>query len=533
MRQARACAVRSRPRLPGTSGRALSAQRGFGGFLLIALIAGMAAAAGMFTFYRTDAVHAQSERATTDVLATAKQALIGYAVARGGTSGLARPGELPCPDTDGDGYANATCETAALLIGRLPWKTLGMPEPKDGSETLWYALSTAFRSWPAASAARRINSDTRGNITVRSYTRIANCDDASCFVVSNVTNEAAAVIFSPGGAIGTQTRNNLNVANYLDSILGTNNAASSAGPFISGPPAGTFNDRLIYLTSADFMPAVEMRVGAELKELLVKYRRYSLCKCYPWADTWPHLSGIADIGQNRGTFPQEAYPELWGSGAIPDLPGWVRANDWQNFFWYAVGRQNSNHREQTCRTCSSFPMLKVTDTSKPTAVDTWVSALLIAPGAPLDGIARMQPPTGQSSRKDNVLLYFEDPANQDGAACLDVGEIGGNEGWGMLTGATTCDAYVVPTSRSMNRDRLFTVGVSSPAQCAANAQILLNTTCHLTGTQVKPECLTAVSNLDACPCLEGGRAMLEVPCRNTPNATPCSAPRVQLQQCGQ
>ena len=52
-------------------------------------------------------------------------------------------GELPCPDTDNDGFAEAACSTRTL--GRVPWRTLGIPEPRDtAGETLWYAVSLRF-----------------------------------------------------------------------------------------------------------------------------------------------------------------------------------------------------------------------------------------------------------------------------------------------------------------------------------------------------------------------------------------------------
>jgi hypothetical protein len=522
---------------------------------VLALIAGMAAAAGMFAFYRTDAVQAQNVQNTDETLAIAKTALIGYAVSRGGPTGNARPGELPCPDTDapgtpGYGLENAPCRTAASLIGRIPWRTIGIPEPKDGAgETLWYALSTRFRDWDSfptgtSSSARRINSDSRGNLTVRG-------PDGSSVMVS----DAVAVIFAPGAPIGAQNRAGLNLGNllcsltgllvprqacatnYLDSALGINNAGSSAGPFISGPATGTFNDRLIYLTADEIIPAVEMRVGAELKALLEAYRANSICECYPWADNWPYSGGIADIGQNRGRFPSLPEPEGWGTNGIPSLPGWVAANDWHNFFWYSVGRQNthrSSDPDRQCRTCSDYPMLKVTDTV--TSGTRWVSALVLAPGRPLDDIPRLIPPTGQSSRTDNINLYLEDAENRTGAnesTCPDVGEIGdADPPSGNFKGATICDEYVVPRSRAMNRDRLFTVGNSSPTTCATQAQTLLdNVTCSIGGGAVKAACQAAVANLDACPCLEGAREMIGTPCRNTTSPPQCQAAMAKLQTC--
>src|SRR5688572_26089723 len=79
-------------------------QQGFGGFLLLTLVAGLTAAAGLFTFYRTDVVQTENARTTGDALTTAKSALIAYAVHREGqVIANARPGDLPCPDINGDG----------------------------------------------------------------------------------------------------------------------------------------------------------------------------------------------------------------------------------------------------------------------------------------------------------------------------------------------------------------------------------------------------------------------------------------------
>lgn len=529
------------------------AQRGFGGFFLIVLVAGMAAAAGLFTFYRTDPVEARSTRATTDVLAEVKAALIGYAVRQGGPTGTARPGDLPCPDVDGDGIEGSQAQAlvppvtcAAGAVGRIPWRTLGIPEPKDAAgETLWYALAGSFRARSAGNNSA-LNSDTRGDLVVRT--------PAPGGGFTALTSSAVAVIIAPGGAIGGQNRRgtgaNLlcgvlgNVLpkfcpdNYLDTHpSGTSNVPSSAtGPFIAAPATASFNDRVMYLSADEIMPALEMRIGAELKTLLQAYRENSNCKCYPWADNWPYSGGIADIGQNRGRFPSLPEPESWGANGIPALPQWIAANDWHNFFWYAVGKQNTDKvasASRQCKTCSDHPLLRVRDSAKNEWL--WVSALLFTPGPPLDGIARMNPPSGQSARRNNLSLYLENSENNDGAssACPDVGEIGDAtpSSWYNYEGATSCDEYVLPTSRATNRDRIFMTAVADPVICSTNAQVLLDTTCHLTGNQVKPECITAVRNLDACPCLEGAREMLEEPCRNNHNSSQCKAPLTQLQTC--
>ncbi|MGH8731302.1 MAG: hypothetical protein ACREVF_06270, partial [Burkholderiales bacterium] len=137
----------------------------------------------------------QSQQRTTDALAQAREALIGWSVQRTSSVLLpnARPGELPCPDINPlDGFEDGSC--AAGAIGRVPWKTLGIPEPKDDAgETLWYAVAGPFRIWSLNGTV--INSDARGDLTVY--------QDSTA---SAITTKAVAVLFTAGAALGTQNR---------------------------------------------------------------------------------------------------------------------------------------------------------------------------------------------------------------------------------------------------------------------------------------------------------------------------------------
>jgi hypothetical protein len=527
--------------------RSLRHQYGFGGILLLILLIGGAAGAALFAFSRSDPLPAKQERRVTDALGGAKAALVGYALSRGlakcsnpgnltqcAQEEEGRPGELPCPDINNDGLEDKPCSSGPLL-GRLPWKTLGIPEPKDfDGETLWYALSGPFRDWdsnPNGASGKRINSDTRGNITVRGASG------------TDVTTDAVAVIIAPGAPFGTQNRSgtttalcnltNVTIArsfcasNYLESITMLTGTSANDGPFIrvnDGARSNVFNDRIVYLTTREIIPQLEMRIGAELKTLLKGYRDNSLCECYPWADTWPYSGGIADIGQNRGRFPSEPFPENWGSGSIPRLPAWVAANDWHNMFYYSVSKQNA---AAGCRTCSASEMLRVDNTP--------VSALFFTPGTPVDGLARLS----NSSRRDNLTLYLADAANNDGGnttLCPDVGEIGGDAESGMRPGQLVCDNYTKPASTAFDRNRLWMVGVAPPGTCAAAAQAILDAApCGVgyAGQSVNPICSSARETLDACPCKSAAKAMVEVPCRNTNSADPhCAAPVATLQQCG-
>jgi hypothetical protein len=535
-----------------------------GVILLLLLLVGAAAGAALFSFSRSDTVQLDQDKATTQVLMSAKAALLGYAVSRGvvrcsnpgnatacAQEEEARPGELPCPDTNNDGYEDSPCR-AGPLVGRLPWRTLGMPEPRDATgEILWYAVAGPFRNWDSnansASALKRINSDTRGNITVLNANGTA------------LTNNAVAVVFAPGAPFGSQARSGtvsaacsltnaqllqwLCSSNYLESITTITPPSATDGPYIrvtSGVRSAAYNDRVMFITTSELIPPVEMRVGGELKRLLQDYRDNSLCQCYPWADTWPYSGGIADIGQNRGRFPTEPFPEDWGSGSIPRLPTWLGANDWHNLFWYSVAKQNSDDQNYDplnpaghwpCRTCAADLL---------TVDGTPVSALFFTPGTPQDGVARLNPPSGQSSRIDNLALYLEDAANNDAgnaSNCPDVGEIGGDSPSRTILSGTRalCDQYTRPTSRSFDRDRLYTVGEFNAAVCSTQAQAVLNVApCGVgySGSSVNPVCTSAISKLDGCPCKSAARVMVNPPCRNESNSPQCQAAIATLQSCG-
>src|SRR5688572_33057105 len=99
---------------------------------------------------RSVSVQVRAEMHTRAALAEGKQALVGRAVADND-----RPGSLPCPDAvtnvvgnvPNDGIADALAgNDCPSYIGRLPWRTLGLPDLRDEHvERLWFALSPTFR----------------------------------------------------------------------------------------------------------------------------------------------------------------------------------------------------------------------------------------------------------------------------------------------------------------------------------------------------------------------------------------------------
>lgn len=440
-------------------------RRGERGQALLFLLAILGLATGMFVYNAVSGVSRANADAKTNAraLAEAKAALIGWAVSRGTSTSTARPGELPCPDTTGLGSDSGSC--AAGLLGRLPWKTLGIREPKDAAgETLWYAVAGPFRRFNASTTA--ITSDTMGDMTVYNGS-----------TATNLTTQAVAVIFAAGGALGSQVRDttttancpttgttiakNLCAANYLESTGGANNAVNN-GPFVSALASTTFNDQVLVITAADLMPLVEQRVAREMMAILENYR--AATGVYPWADRSDGGSNDAlnSDAWNRNRFPcGTATPTAWTGGLA--LPPWLTngcdctvtnpaQRGWACVILYAVAKnrlQNSgsgcaysnvlcpantltvnNPNSRTADLClTGVSPFKCT----PTVVSSGSADLvLITPGSTTVSRTAGWPNTTFSTP---ITLYFEDAVN----------------------GSNNNDTFVVPSSTAYDSDRIYIV----------------------------------------------------------------------------
>src|SRR5262249_17835018 len=127
--------------------RVPSRQRGFA-LILVFLVLGVAFSSLLFSYITPFGPTINNDKVTSAALVQARAALTGVA-AGVNLTGAQRPGDLPCPDLNNDGTAEASCSTLVSRIGRLPWKTLGLPDLRDGAgERLWYAVSTNFKNNP-------------------------------------------------------------------------------------------------------------------------------------------------------------------------------------------------------------------------------------------------------------------------------------------------------------------------------------------------------------------------------------------------
>jgi len=252
----------------------------------------------------------ERDRITAAALAQAKEALIGRAI-----TDENRPGSLPCPDTDGDGSSEGILvDDCNAYIGRLPWRTLRLPDIRDGAgEHLWYALSPNFRD---DDSAQPINTNSPGMLNVIGNIAVAN---------------VVAIVFSPGAALGAQPRdvpNENNIANYLEgeNVNGNNT-------FFTGASTPQFNDQLLPITHDELFRAVEKRVAAEIRGV-----------------DGPPIRGLKGYYDSNHAYPgagdaagAQAVPYT-ASGAVPyndlslvlETKNWLINNGWFALATYAV-----------------------------------------------------------------------------------------------------------------------------------------------------------------------------------------------------
>lgn len=284
-------------------------QNGFALIILLAVII-LGLASALLRWVDPANLATQRQQQTTDTLARAKAALIGYAIAYGDTHPGKVHGYLPCPDLAGrnpEGSAETNCGSKNIsVLGRLPWKTLDLPPLHDGSGAcLWYAVSGAYKYNPKTDL---MNPDTPGQLQVFSS------DGASRLHPQD--DEVVALILAPGNPqIGQQRTpdnpicgGNNTVAAYLDSdpATGINNAADIVEKFQQGSASGAINDRLAYITRRELWEAVQRRSDffARLRALtqqlalcLADYARHNsnqASRNLPWAAPL----AIADTGNS-------------------------------------------------------------------------------------------------------------------------------------------------------------------------------------------------------------------------------------------
>ncbi len=319
------------------------------------------------------------EQATDRVLLQAREALVAYASDRTVSPELG-PGYLPCPDLDDDGWAESTCGSLAgdvgqaQRLGRLPWKTLGLPDLRDGDgERLWYAVSTKYKgllNCQASVACVDMSPDAAlGTITVRDAAGAIVHDGTLADPLRAAEGGAAAVVIAPGAplrragdgiqqeracapgdcdamgrcmaeppqlaarcdprnyldtaAIGGRLEDN---AEFLDRTAPSSRSGNGNG-FLMGPVRTgarlEMNDRLVAIGYQDIAPRVMGRVAAEVAYCLGQYAaRPENGGRLPWAATACGPSEKDTAGTVFGRVSTPPFDATRDASAGRMLDGW-------------------------------------------------------------------------------------------------------------------------------------------------------------------------------------------------------------------
>ncbi|HEX3061317.1 MAG TPA: hypothetical protein VHP55_01555 [Usitatibacter sp.] len=356
--------------------RSPSRQRG--ALLLLALVLALAAIACVVAMDLAAAAgSARRERVSEAALTQARDALIAYAVDRP-INAVVGPGYLPCPDLDNDGWAEPTCGSLSgdtgqeQRLGRLPWKTLGLPDLRDGyGERLWYAVSSKYKgllNCGASHGCLDMSPDAAlGTITVRDASGVVLHDGTVAESYRANQGGAIAVVFAPGAPVsradGTpqarecapgdcdgagrcvaappQRAATCDPSNYLDKaadarfsyednadFVDRNDAAGrprNDNGFIAGPvmlPSGRLgvNDRLTAISYRDLMPRLMERVAREVASCLAFYAsRPENAGRLPWpTPACRQASGDWDgrAGVHFGRVPDTPFAAMQASGRL-------------------------------------------------------------------------------------------------------------------------------------------------------------------------------------------------------------------------
>lgn len=207
------------------------------GFILIALVT-LLVMGGLYFFISNlspEAIEARRQAKTGAALVEARDALIGYAITYRDKNAGRMYGFLPMPDigkrgtTTDEGCKDSNskplegCQSPPspsdiakveagsdylpTLVGRFPWRTLGMPPLRDGhGECLWLIVSSLALSGNATETIHAVNWDTLGYLDVQT----ANGGSALQSLYAGLPhNRPWAIIYAPGHPLPDQVRNDL------------------------------------------------------------------------------------------------------------------------------------------------------------------------------------------------------------------------------------------------------------------------------------------------------------------------------------
>ncbi|MFQ5610084.1 MAG: hypothetical protein ACE5F8_07420 [Woeseiaceae bacterium] len=411
----------------------------------------IAATAALVTRLGATDVKTRQLVATQRALAIARQAVIDYAVVRPDLV-PGQPVALPRPDIDeslglAEGVAHAaSCGASGeTVIGRVPWRTLGVAPPRDSSSAcIWYVVSGGWKeAGPTTSSL--INPDSNGQL------QVWGVDSATIIEGAIPSDRPIALLLAPMDPVSGQTRvapgsrqcsAGFAAADYLDldGASGIDNAtlAGVADAIdvlaVASERHDDHNDRIVSVKRSDIARAVMARPDFDVRmrgltrviaECVADYGNQNSGGAVDRRLPWPAPPGLADYR------PENAYDDVDNgvlSGRLPDVVDdsnaqtgnpvfallsacdstsvvdWTVTNQalwrhWKDHFYYVVAESHVPDATvpSTCSNCLTV-----------NGAGQYVAVVLFA-NARLDTLAQVRdaPPTDPDTR-DDVNNYLED-----------------------------------------------------------------------------------------------------------------------------
>jgi hypothetical protein len=286
------------------------------------------------------------------VLKQAKEALIAWIATKALEADENNPGRLPCPEAEayvgnaacegiaGPGICEAISAPTCSMVGRLPWRTLGLDKLTDADgQHLWYVVSPGW-SLTNSSSLLTINSGSPGQITL-----------------DGEAGAAVALIIAPGRAMNVQTATGCTARSQSRSAPGApdlrdylecDNATSpSDASFVSSGPAASFNDQVLRITVADVMPAIEAAIASRMERYVgpAMQKVYATAAAgmgswYGWSGNnqhYPFAAPFADPGTSNfnGSSSPATYQGLLPMATTAANPGLVAWNPSSSSAWHS------------------------------------------------------------------------------------------------------------------------------------------------------------------------------------------------------
>lgn len=289
--------------------RVHSAQRGFAAIAVLTLLiaSSLYSITARLNLAASSAPHLRQAQ-SIEVLNRAKTALVAFAA-----DNTNRPGGLPCPDRDGDGEAELSCDRPEQRTGWYPWQTLKTGELRDASGAkLWYGLAGSFRNDPNVA----INSLSSGELAIVRR-------DAGA--TQRIASDLVAVVIGPGAPLPGQSRSGA-ASERVEAWLEGENAKIGANVFEASTLGAAFNDTLLGLSQAELFDVVDRIVATRIRREiapLLRVQVFDAWQALPFAVPFeaPRRSRFQDaalLDRNEGLLPASNDPRWvqWDTASI-------------------------------------------------------------------------------------------------------------------------------------------------------------------------------------------------------------------------